>query len=108
MNHPFDSLAFADELMECGFPERQAKGLAKAMWTLIDGHLATKADLASMEERLLAQIWQLRVELKAEMVAMEERFDRKLEKVRAELLQWMFGVMVVQTGVIAVLFKLLR
>jgi hypothetical protein len=90
MTTTFDSLAFATALMESGFSEQQAKALARAMWQLIDSQLVTKADL----------------------IALEERVDRKLEKLKSELIQWMFGVMfgviVLQSSVTAVLFKMLH
>ena len=104
MTKSFDSLSFATALIEGGFPEPQAKALAAAMWALIDSQLATKADLAALELRFMSKIQEVRTE----MLTMEERFDRKLEKLKAELIQWMCGALILQSGVTAVLFKLLH
>ncbi|GJI96969.1 hypothetical protein RugamoR57_36870 [Duganella caerulea] len=75
----FDSVAFMDTLTEGGMPEKQAKALASAMFQLIDTHLVTKNYL-----------------------------DMRLAQLKSELIQWMVGVMVVQTGVTALLFKLMH
>ena len=86
----FNPIAFAQTLSEGGFTEQQAQTLAKAMYELIDSELVTKADLAAFGLEI----------------------DRKLEKLKAELIQWIiqltFGAVVVQIGVIAVLFKLMH
>ena len=82
----FNSVEFMDTLVEGGFPEKQAKALASAMFQLIDSHLVTKSYL---DMRL--------AELRAEMAQM-----------KSELIQWMVGIMIVQTGATAVLFKLLH
>ncbi|WP_116994394.1 hypothetical protein [Duganella sp. S19_KUP01_CR8] len=75
----FDSVAFMDTLIEGGMPEKQAKALASAMFQLVDSHLVTKNYL-----------------------------DMRLAQLKSELIQWMVGVIVVQTGLTAVLFKLMH
>ena len=75
-----------DTLVEGGFPEKQAKALASAMFQLIDSHLVTKSYL---DMRL--------AELRAEMAQM-----------KSELIQWMVTILIVQTGTTAVLLKLLH
>ncbi len=101
MTKSFDSLSFAAALVEGGFPEQQAKALAKAMWELIDSQLATKADLKAMEERITLifdhKLQELRSEFKADIAALKE-----------ELTMRMLGILVLQTGVTALLFKLLH
>jgi hypothetical protein len=82
----FNPIAFAQTLSEGGFTEQQAHTLAKAMYELIDSELVTKADLAAFGLEV----------------------DRKLEKLKAELIQWMFGAIVLQSGITAVLFKLMH
>ncbi len=90
MSNTFNPIAFAERLAAGGFTEQQAQTLAKAIYDLIDSELVTKADLAAFSLEM----------------------DRKLEKLKAELIQWImqwtFGAIVVQTGVIAVLFKLMH
>jgi hypothetical protein len=101
MSKSFDSLSFAAALAEGGFSEQQAKALAKAIWELIDSQLVTKADLAAMEERLTLifdhKLYGLRCEFKADMAALKE-----------ELTMRMLGILVLQTGITAVLFKVLH
>ena len=82
----FNSVEFMDTLVEGGFPEKQAKALASAMFQLIDSHLVTKSYL---DMRL--------AELRAEMAQM-----------KSELIQWMVTFLIVQTGATAVLLKLLH
>jgi hypothetical protein len=75
----FNSVEFMDTLIEGGFPEKQAKALASAMFQLIDSHLVTKSYL-----------------------------DKRLEELRAELIQWMVTILIVQTGATALLLKLVH
>jgi hypothetical protein len=79
MSEIFDTVTFMDTLIEGGMPEKQAKALASAMFQLIESHLVTKNYL-----------------------------DMRLAQLKSELIQWMVGVMLVQTGVTAVLFKLMH
>ncbi|OEZ60440.1 hypothetical protein DUGA6_31700 [Duganella sp. HH105] len=79
----FDSVAFMDTLTEGGLSEKQAKALTSAMIQLMDSHLVTR-----------------------------DYLDLRLAQLKSELIQWItqwtFGAVVVQTGVIAVLFKLMH
>jgi len=79
----FDSVAFMDTLTEGGFSEKQAKALTSAMIQLMDSHLVTR-----------------------------DYLDLRLAQLKSELIQWItqwtFAAVVVQTGVIAVLFKLMH
>ena len=86
MANNFDSVEFMDTLIEGGFPDKQAKALASAMYQLIDSQLVTKNYL---DMRM--------AELRAEMA-----------QLKAELIQLIVTVVVVQTGVTAVLFKFLH
>jgi len=86
MPNTFNPITFAQTLADGGFTEPQAQTLAKAIYQLIESELVTKSDL---------QAFGLEV-------------DRKLEKLKSELIQWMFGAVVVQSGVTAVLFKLMH
>jgi len=82
----FDAVAFMDTLIEGGFPEKQAKALASAMFQLIDSHLVTKPYLDM-------RISELRLEM---------------ARMKTELIQWIVTLFIVQSGVTAVLFKLLH
>ncbi|MES2348303.1 MAG: hypothetical protein V4641_12115 [Pseudomonadota bacterium] len=79
MSDIFDAVTFMDTLIEGGMPEKQAKALASAMFQLIESHLVTKNYL-----------------------------DMRLAQLKSELIQLVVGVMLVQTGVTAVLFKLMH
>lgn len=79
MANNFNMVAFMDALIEGGFSEKQAKALANAMFQLIDTHLVTK-----------------------------DYLDMRLAQLKSEIIQWMVGLVVVQSGVTAVLFKLLH
>ena len=48
----FDSRAFIKRLTAAGMPETQAEILAEEQVRLIGEHLATKADLKALEDRL--------------------------------------------------------
>jgi hypothetical protein len=48
----FDSHAFIKRLTAAGMPEQQAEILAEEQVRLIGEHLATKADLKALEDRL--------------------------------------------------------
>jgi hypothetical protein len=86
----FDTVVFMDALLDGGFPEKQAKALATALFQLIDSQLVTK-------DYLDMRLTELRAELRASQASM-----------KAELIQWLCGILIVQTGTTAVLFKLLH
>jgi hypothetical protein len=94
MPNNFNSVEFMDTLIEGGFSDKQAKALASAMFQLIDSHLVTK-DYFDMK------LLELRAELRLE-------FRSALAELKSELTQRMVMTLVVQTGVIAVLFKFLH
>ncbi|RZT10902.1 hypothetical protein SAMN05216319_0632 [Duganella sp. CF402] len=79
MANNFNMVAFMDALVEGGFSERQAKALALALFEVIDSHLVTK-----------------------------DHLDMRLAQLKSEMIQWMVGLLLAQSGVIAVLFKLLH
>ncbi|HEX8404975.1 MAG TPA: DUF1640 domain-containing protein [Duganella sp.] len=86
----FNTVEFMDTLVEGGFPEKQAKALAAAMFQLIDSHLVTKSYLDM-------RLSEVRAEFRADMAEM-----------KFGLIQWMVGIMIVQTGATAVLLKLIN
>ncbi len=88
----FDTHRFVKRLTDCGFTEQQAETLADEHVTLLNGNLATKADIEA-----------LRQETKAEIAKVETR----MEAIKADLLKWMFGALIAQGGLIVALVKLL-
>ena len=81
----FDTHRFVKRLTESGFTEKQAETLAEEHVALLNGNLATKADLAAVKADL----------------------QRDIEAVKADLLKWLFGAMIAQGGLIVALVKLL-
>ena len=77
----FDTHRFVKRLTNCGFTEQQAETLADEHVSLLNGNLATKADIAKVEARI--------------------------EAVKADLLKWMPGALIAQGGLIVALVKLL-
>ena len=77
----FDTHRFVKRLTESGFTEKQAETLADEHVALLNGNLATKADVAKVEARI--------------------------EAVKADLLKWMFGALIARGGLIVALVKLL-
>ena len=63
----FDTHRFVKRLTDCGFTERQAETLADEQVALLDGSLATKADVAETGEALRAEIARVETALRAEI-----------------------------------------
>lgn len=85
----FDSHRFVKNLARNGFTERQAEALAQEQVTLLDTHLATKADIEK-----------LRLENKAEIEKLKIETEKQLATLKADLLKWMFGALIAQTGLV--------
>lgn len=88
----FDTHRYVKRLTDCGFTEQQAETLADEQIALLNGNLATKADIARVE----AGIEALRQETRA-----------TIEAVKSDLLKWPFGALIAQGGLIVALVKLL-
>ncbi len=92
----FDSHRFVRNLTASGFTERQAEALANEQVELLNGNLATKTDLASVQTNLEAKLAGVKADLEV-----------KIANVQANLLKWMFAALIAQTGVVVTLIKLL-
>ena len=90
MAHNFNSTEFIGTLLEGGFSDKQATTLTLALVQLMDSHLVTKSYLDM-------KLTELRAEFRAE-----------LAQLKSELIQWMFTILIVQTGATALLFKFLH
>ena len=88
----FDTHRFVKRLTESGFTEKQAETLAEEHVALLNGNLATKADLAAV---------------KVDLAAVKAELKRDIEAVKADLLKWLFGALIAQGGLIVSLVKLL-
>ena len=80
-----DTLAFARRLKAAGEDERLAEAIAEGIGTVDMSEFATKADLASLEARLMAAMADL----------------------KSDVLRWMFSAMAVQTALLVALIKLI-
>lgn len=53
---PFDTLAYANKLMQAGFTKAQAEIQAETLAELINDNLATKRGLQELENRLILKL----------------------------------------------------
>jgi hypothetical protein len=81
----FDTLAFAERLRAGGFTEEQAKAATEAFARATGQQLATKADLDSLEQRLVT----------------------RMAEGQNSLLRWLVPLLVGQAALTAALVKLL-
>lgn len=82
----FDTLKFARALREkAKLSPEQAEGLADAMVEVLDGNLATKADVR---------------EVRGDIEALKIQTRADIEALRSEMIKWMFGTVGLQTIVI--------
>ena len=61
----FDTYRFVKHLTESGFTEQQAEALAEEQTAILDGNLATKADLDQLGTALKADIKLVKADLKS-------------------------------------------
>ncbi len=91
----FDTHRFVKRLTECGFTERQAETLAEEHVALLNGNLATKADIALVQADIAL--------VQADIANVKAH----IANVKADLLKWMIGALIAQGGLIVTLVKLL-
>ena len=103
----FDTHQFVKRLTEHGFTEEQAEALADEQVNLLNGNLATKADIKALEQATKADIEALRQGTKADIKALEQATKADIANLKVDLLKWMFGAMIAQGGLIVALVKLL-
>ena len=80
----FDTHRFVKRLTESGFTEKQAETLAEEHVALLNGNLATKADIEGLRQETRAAI----------------------EAVKADLPKWLIGALIAQGSLIVALVKL--
>jgi hypothetical protein len=85
----FDTLAYAKHLEQAGVERRQAEAHAEAMNQYLRPELATKADIAALEQSTKADSTALGQSTKAAIAALEQRIDQRLtvleQSLRAEI-----------------------
>ena len=106
----FDTYKFVKRLTAHGFTEEQAEVLAAEQVNLLNSNLATKADIAGVQQ----EIETLRLATKADIEALRQatKVDiagvrREIEALKVDLLKWLFGALIAQGGLIVALVKLL-
>ena len=121
----FDTHRFVKHLTENGFTEKQAEALAIEQIKLLDGNLATKADIAliqrniealrqetgtsieALRQETRANVEALRQETRANVEALRQETRANIEALKSDLLKWLFGALIAQSGLIVALVKLL-
>lgn len=124
----FDTHRFVKRLTGCGFTEEQAETRADERVALLNGNLATRADIARIEadiarieagidalrQETRADIDALRQETRADIARIEAGMDSlrqetraTIESAKSDLLKWLFGALIAQGGLIVALAKLL-
>jgi hypothetical protein len=93
----FDTLAYAKHLEQAGVDRRQAEAHAEAINQYLRPDLATKPDIAELEQSTKAEIGGLG----AAIVALEQRLQRLIHQTLLQTL----GIMAAMLGI---LFALLR
>jgi len=128
----FDTHRFVKRLTDCGFTEQQAETLADEHVALLNANLATKADVARIEERIAkveagmdafrqeigagmdafrqeigAGMDAFRQEIGAGMDALRLETRAAIEASKSEQMKWLVGLLIAQGGLIVALVKLL-
>ena len=117
----FDTHRFVKNLTANGFTEEQAEVLATEQVNILNSNLATKVEIAAVQRDIenLRQGTQVEIaglgqgtqseivglgqDLQAEIAGLR----RSIKALKVDLLEWLFGAMIAQTGLIVALIKLL-
>jgi predicted amino acid-binding ACT domain protein len=81
----FDTYTYVKKLRDAGMNEQQAAIQAEALVNLIEERLATKADLARTEAKLIADLAKVEAELKSNLATVEAGLLANLATVEAGL-----------------------
>ncbi len=108
MSATFDTLRLARTLRDkAHFSSEQAEGMADALSEAMQGGLATKVDLSSVQNVLTTEVQTVRTELKgdiqtvrAELREVELRLEAKIEASKSDLIKWVVGMIGFQTIVL--------
>ena len=105
----FDTHRFVKRLTGSGFPKQQAETLANEQIALLRANLATKTDIAQVNE-CITDIEERIKRIEKRMTKIEERtikIEVAVGPMKFELLKWMIAAMIAQGGLIVTLVKLL-
>lgn len=105
----FDTLSYAEDLVEIGVPESQSRLQAKVLSkAFASNNLATKTDIAELRAEVKTDIAELRADftkLRADVKTDIIRLESKVSDVKFELIKWVAGMSFATMGV---MFALLR
>ena len=106
----FNTLEYTEELEAAGVPPSQAKAHAKALLQIIDTNLATKADIAKIEQT----IKELETSTNQKIKELETSLKHDIELLRTEIKAMeqrltirLGGMLIIGIGAVATLIKLL-
>ena len=105
----FDTYRFVKHLTESGFTEQQAEALAEEQTAVLNGNLATKADLGKLELALKGDIERLKVKLEGAIELVKVDLEAKIVQAKYETIKWTIGIVLavaaLQTTVIVQLLS---
>lgn len=85
MNSQFNAIDYAQQLEAAGVPQVQAEVHAKTLSHALSTFLASKADLAALDEKLTVRLDIFEARIIARIEAFEARVERELAAMRVEL-----------------------
>jgi hypothetical protein len=129
MEHTMDSLKIYERLKNAKFDEAKAKELASIFSLFAETSPASKQDLretelrsvremkeiesklskdiSEIEAKLSKDISEIEAKLTIEMKDMELRISKEIEGIRSSSVRWVAGLMLVNTGLMVSMLKLL-
>ena len=105
-----DTHKIVKRLQEAGFSNVQAETVTDVLREGKGAKLsliATKADLASLENILKIALGSLEIKLKADLASLESKLKADLADVKADMFKWSVPLLLGQAALIAALVKLL-
>ena len=106
----FDTLEYTEELEAAGVLPAQAKAHARALLKIIDSNLATKTDIAKIEQT----IKELETSLNQKIKELDTSLKHDIELLRAEIKAMeqrltirLGGMLIIGIGAVATMIKLL-
>ena len=106
----FDTHTYVKRLVAAGMPEAQAEVQAEALTEVVLAKLATKDDLALMEQRILQRFAGMDTrfaEMDTRFALMEQRLETRLKDLELRLTVRTGAMLAAGIAIVAVLVKLL-
>ena len=103
----FDTHETVKELEQAGFNSRQAEVQVKILKDLLGGEVATKKDLEATELNLKNKIELVESKLEGKIDSIVNQLTVKIEKSNLNNIKWMSSGLLVNTGLIFTILKVL-